>query len=143
LARGFLAIIAAWPEGLSEAINKVEPEVLPEIWQDLYKQLIIYYTKNQSTDFQAFTTSLNEAQSRLWSEVVHIAGDQYSDLSAKDLNLELQNVVPRLKVRWLKEKMRLLSQAIEAAEATGDKVQLDKLTLEFTQVSSHLASYLL
>jgi hypothetical protein len=75
--------------------------------------------------------------------VVYIAGDQYSDLSAKDLNLELQNVVPRLKVRWLKEKMRLLSQAIEAAEATGDKVQLDKLTLEFTQVSSHLASYLL
>ncbi len=143
LAEGFLAVVAAWPEGLSAAIDKVEPEVLPEPWQDLYKRLIIYYTKNQSTDFQTFITTLDDVQSRLWSQVVHIASDQYTDLTAKDLDQELQLLVPRLKVRWLKDKMRLVSQAIEAAEATGDRQELDRLTLEFTQISSHLASYLL
>lgn len=143
LAQGFLAVVAAWPEGLSGAIDKVEPEVLPEPWQDLYKRLIIYYTKNQSTDFQSFIAGLDEIQSRLWSQVVHIAGDQYADLTAKDLEQELQSLIPRLKVRWLKDKMRLVSQAIEAAEATGDRQELDRLTLEFTQISSHLASYLL
>jgi hypothetical protein len=59
------------------------------------------------------------------------------------LEQELQSLIPRLKVRWLKDKMRLVSQAIEAAEATGDRQELDRLTLEFTQISSHLASYLL
>jgi DNA primase len=143
LAEGFLAVVAAWPEGLSAAIDKVEPEVLPEPWQDLYKRLIIYYTKNQSTDFQSFIATLDEVQSRLWSQAVHIASDQYADLTAKDLEQELQSLIPRLKVRWLKDKMRLVSQAIEAAEATGDRQELDRLTLEFTQISSHLASYLL
>ncbi|MFH0873382.1 MAG: DNA primase [Candidatus Komeilibacteria bacterium] len=141
LAETLLAIIAARPLSLGAVIDRIEPEVLNEVWQPLYKKIIIYYTKNQSGDLQGLTATLEPSESPTWSRIVYRADASYLDWADKALESELESIIKRLKVRHLKERMRTLSDSIARAERTGDRLEVERLTIEFNDLSQKLASY--
>ncbi len=143
LAETLLAIIAARPLSLGAVIDRIEPEVLNDIWQPLYKKIIIYYTKNQSGDLQGLTATLEPSESPIWSRIVYRAEASYTDWSDKALEAELENIIKRLKVRHLKDRMRALSDSITRAERTGDKLEVERLTIEFNDLNQKLSGQLI
>ncbi len=143
LAETLLAIIAARPLSLGTVIDRIEPEVLNDIWQPLYKKIIIYYTKNQSGDLQGLTATLEPSESPTWSRIVYRAEASYTDWSDKALEAELENIIKRLKVRHLKDRMRALSDSITRAERTGDKLEVERLTIEFNDLNQKLSGQLI
>ena len=143
LAETLLAIIAARPLSLGTVIDRIEPEVLNDIWQPLYKKIIIYYTKNQSGDLQGLTATLEPSESPTWSRIVYRAEASYTDWSDKALEAELENIIKRLKVRHLKDRMRALSDSITRAERTGDKPEVERLTIEFNDLNQKLSGQLI
>ena len=143
LAETLLAIIAARPLSLGTVIDRIEPEVLSDIWQPLYKKIIIYYTKNQSGDLQGLTATLEPSESPTWSRIVYRAEASYTDWSDKALEAELENIIKRLKVRHLKDRMRALSDSITRAERTGDKLEVERLTIEFNDLNQKLSGQLI
>ncbi len=143
LAETLLAIIAARPLSLGTVIDRIEPEVLSDVWQPLYKKIIIYYTKNQSGDLQGLTATLEPSESPTWSRIVYRAEASYTDWSDKALEAELENIIKRLKVRHLKDRMRALSDSITRAERTGDKLEVERLTIEFNDLNQKLSGQLI
>ncbi len=134
-----LALLARQSEYLPRIIDAVEPEHIHESYQPLYKQIIIHYTKEQSTDLQSLVTYLDSEQAHLWSSVVHRAELQYQSLSEKELEREFHNLHKRIRMRWLKERMHGITQSMESAELAGDQESLSRLTLEFNELSKQLS----
>ncbi len=142
LSQTILALVGSYPACLPALIDKVEPEVFSLELQDLYKKIIIYYTKNQSDDLKGLGTALDSQQLNQWSKIVHQSEEFYNDWDEQQLVKEFEQLSKRLLKRWLQTRLKALSQRIEAAEQAGLQEDVDSLTLEFSDLSKKLSEYL-
>lgn len=135
----FLSVFGSY---LQPVIDEIEPEMLSAELQDLYKKIIIYYTKEQSKDLRNIANDLTADEARLWSRLVFQAEQVYSGLEPKDQARELQQLINRIKRDYLSRRLQELTQGIRTAEREHDQVSLDSLIAEHNAINEKRKNYL-
>jgi len=131
-----------FPACLPNLIDQVEVEALLGEQQNLYKKIIVYYTKNQSTDLKGLTSVLDSQESKNWSSLVYRSEILYADWEERQLQSEFDQLVRRLKARWLQARMRQISADILLAEQAGSGQEVERLASEFNDISKKIADYI-
>ena len=118
-------------------------EYLPVGLQELYKLMVVYYTKqyrqgdgrDEIIDFIAKNSP--ELENLLNKLVIII--DELKELSYNEIISELKKSISALKKEYIKSQLRLIESRLRQAEQGGEpKEIIDNLLLEFTNLSSEL-----
>lgn len=136
VGRHFVAFIIQHPAHLVTAFNEIEPDMLEGDVQELYKKIIIQYTKEQSPNFRDLATTLAPDELSLWSELVFTGEQVYGQMNPIEQEQELALLLKRIKQRFFTAKLRELTEAIRRAEQTGDQQRIESLLREFHVVSA-------
>jgi len=118
-------------------------EYLPASLQELYKLIVVYYTKqhNQADgpkEMIDFITKNSPDLAGLLNKMV-IISDELKELSYNEMIGEIKKSISALKKDYIKNKLMLVGKELKAAEERGEpKEKLDGLLSEFVKLSSEL-----
>jgi len=107
---------------------------------ELYKEMIIYYTKNNSFDRKAFENGLDKDKSDLLNIILFIFENEYSKHDQNEAFIDIQALVKSYKKEFLNEKLKKLEVSLKLAERKGDQEEIEKITKEFVSVTHKLSS---
>ena len=136
LSEHLISFIAQHLSFVAIVIDEVEPEMLSPRLHDLYKKIIIHYTKGQSPDFRQINSELSQAELRLWSELVFQGDRFYGPLNPKQQEQELQHLLKRIKYNFYTRKLKELTGAIKLAEKEKNEEMVTSLMHEYQGMSS-------
>ena len=74
--------------------------------QDLYKKIIVSYTKGQSYNPRAFASELSAVELSLWSELVFLAERLYESLLLQDQERERAYLTRRIRQMFLSQRLK-------------------------------------
>jgi DNA primase len=131
LAELLLAILIRFPEFFSYAANNIEPEFLAkESLIRFYNNLIIYYNKIASLDYQDLRLYLEEVDSgaeKLLDKLILLGEKDFYNYEAPQVKQEIINILSELKKYARQKTINKLQQEISQAEKRGDQSEIDKL----------------
>ncbi|MFA6428356.1 MAG: DNA primase [Candidatus Buchananbacteria bacterium] len=159
LAERALMIAFKFPEYQEYLINNLSPEILlDKFWQELYKSLIIYYTKNRNNnaslasgplifDSEAFKQEIlanssyltKELQTQMTTQVgalLLLAERDLINFSAKEIKEELKQTVKLIKQGFLHFRLQELTGLIQQLENKGEST--NQLLQEFNSLTEQL-----
>src|SRR3989344_3635955 len=136
VSQHLLAFITAHPQHCTFVFDQIEPEMLSGELQDLYKKIIVSYTKGQSYNPRAFASELSAVELSLWSELVFLAERLYESLLLQDQERERAYLTRRIRQMFLSQRLKELTEAIRSAERIGDAALVDSLLRQHQEVSA-------
>lgn len=122
LAERLLALLVRFPEFVNYASNNLEPEdVSASVLAGFYKNLIIYYNKAASLDYDAFRAQLGGGgeEQRLLDKLVLLGEKDFYDFEGDQAKAELISIIFELKKYDKKKLILKLQRAIAQAEKEG------------------------
>ena len=134
LAEHLISFIAQHPNFMPRTINEIEPEMIAPEMRDLYKKIIIHYTKHQSPNFRELGSDLAPTELPLWSALVFQGERLYGSLSSVEQEAELQHLITHIKHRFYSVKLHELTDAIRRAEQAGDEQTVEQLMREYSVI---------
>jgi len=137
-----IAMVASKSSIINTVIDEIEPEMLDESLQGLYKKMIIYYTRDQLKDFKDIVHDLSPTESQLWSRLVFQGDNFFLELSEKEQQAEVSKILHRIKREYLSRRMQELTTDIRSAEQQGDSEQLASLLSEHEALMEKRKNYL-
>lgn len=132
LLKEILALGIAYQENLEHLSMNLEMEYLDFTPLDeLYKDAVIYYTKNNSFNLDDFLTQIDNPKKSVLNSILFIFENQYSDINKNDSFVEVQKLVNDYKKQFLSQKLKIIEQDLKKAELARDTENIDRLANEF------------
>lgn len=127
--------------GLGDLTNILEPEFLvgQEI-QELYKKLIVYYTKNEQINLDEVLHDLNDQpklKDRL-NAILLLAEEGKVNLSSGEIEKEVLEGVKLLEKNHLEERIKQIEQELGESERAQDSNKIKELSEEFSSLVQKL-----
>ncbi|MDD4290131.1 MAG: DNA primase [Patescibacteria group bacterium] len=139
LLKQILALGIAYPENLEHLAMNLEMEYLGiSSLDELYKDAVIYYTKNNSFDLDNFSNNLGVEEKNVLNSILFIFENQYSDLGKNNSFVEIQKIVIDYKKQFLIQKLKLIELDLKKAELAGHTEKVDELANEFIYYTQKL-----
>lgn len=123
---------------LEKVIADIEPEMLAEDLQSLYKQAIIYYTKQRSLKSFLDFESLSVQDRDLWRKLAMQAEIDYAEMTPKELEQYFQDVLNNFKKQALSARLQQLIQDLRQAELVKNEEVQDQLTHEINLLNKEI-----
>jgi len=128
LSEGVLTIAFFKEQYLDKLIAELDPEMMAQELQDLYKKVIIYYTKHQNLEKFGDFEELDKETKELWIRL-SVSGEKDYGLSKEmDIANDFQNFIFRLKKVSLDAQRQALINELRQAEMSGDKEKQDTIS---------------
>jgi DNA primase len=142
LGERILALLLSHPEKISLIINELLPEdFVDSNFQNIYKELNIYYTKGNLHDLDR--TTAQQHVLGLWDDkkdllpIVNtlslLASKDFHALTDREIERELEQLVKRFKKENIQLRVKKLSEALAQAEAKGEVARVEELTAQLDQ----------
>jgi len=139
-AEHLLGLILRFPEQAKNVFSRLEPEMINFTQAaELYKELLIYYNKDQRLDHQVLLSLLPPGQATYFSQLALFNDEDINEDHPELVNHEIVSAVKRLKEQYLKSKQQLLGRQIKQAEEAGNLEQANALTKELMELFRQLA----
>ncbi|MFW0837511.1 MAG: DNA primase [Candidatus Komeilibacteria bacterium] len=132
LSERILALLLWQPVKIGVVIDDLLPDdFLDDTWRNIYKQLVIYYNKEdskQSSDLSKFLIAENNEWQEPIGTLELLAAKDFGSLTDLEVERELSQLVKRLRREALHRKNELLNQQLKQAEQMNDEVKVNELT---------------
>ncbi|HNV96946.1 MAG TPA: DNA primase [bacterium] len=139
LLKQILALGIGYPENLEHLAMNLEMEYLGiSPLDELYKDAVIYYTKNNSFDLENFSNNLGVEKKNVLGSILFIFENQYSDLGKNNSFVEIQKIIVDYKKQFLIQKLKLIELDLKKAELAGQAEKVDELANEFIYYTQKL-----
>ncbi len=142
VSQRLLALIIYEPSYIKEAVALLPPELLEGGFQEFYKQLIFYYTKNDELlldDFYQYLQAEKKDLAFVFDTLKLLAETEFVELDSLNLNKEFNLAANWLKKAYISKKLKQIEKDIRQAEQMGDRQKADELMREFSNLSRDLA----
>jgi len=137
-AESFVAMILRFPY-LLEHNQPLEPDFVAFApARDLYAKLINCYNKNRSLKEELLQTELAPDELMYARGLMLLAGENWGELTEAEAKIEWSNILLGLQTKYLKEEIRLVASAMQAAEKAGDLESSKKLAERFSLLTGEL-----
>jgi DNA primase len=128
LSEELLGIVFFRTSYLERLVNELEPEMMDVTWLDLYKKVIIYYTKQRNLDNFIDWPELEAEQKQQYIQLLMTAENIMFDLSGQELDSNFNVSLERLKINRFQERRQNLIEQLRQAELKGDSQSQDQIT---------------
>lgn len=150
IAEEILAILLIFPQFIKKTIQELEPGLIsgPE-QQSLYKNLIVYYTKNKDFNSDKFKKHLedqDDSSGLSLLDTLHLVGENsFRELTEESALEELTKRLLLVKQNQLKQRLLEIQKRIKILEETSSDIntyQDEKIALseEFARLADQLKS---
>lgn len=134
LSELLLSLIIKFPELIGYTLSNLEPEYLAGD-EDVrfYKNLIIYYNKTASLDYDNFREYLEEqgeSDEKLLDKLILLGEKDFYDFEAGRAKIETIKIIVELKKYGLQKKIKKLEKEISLAEKEDRQADLEVLMIE-------------
>lgn len=144
-----LSLLVSFPESIPTAIDNLLPEYFTGSKQaDLYKNIVVYYTKKEYFDVSDFQKTIeaekqNENNLSAYLDVLFLlGGEQFSDLNEDQAKHYVVERVNMLKKNNILAQLKNIEQNIKALEQgklnDQNQNELDQLSETFNQLTNQL-----
>lgn len=138
LSEKVLSIAFLKNQYLDNLIAEIDPDMICEDLRNLYKNIIIYYTKHQHLDkFQDFE-ELDKHEKDTWIKLSILGEKDYGEVQEADLVNDFHNFVWRLKKESLNNKRHILIDQLRQAEMANDKEKQDELSHQINLINKEV-----
>lgn len=131
LAELLLSLLVKFSEFINYGVSNLEPEYLVDAaLSRFYKNLIIYYNKFTSLDYENFRLYLEEAgdgDEKLLDKLILLGEKDFYNYESNQVKAEIINVITELKKYGRQKKIQKLQKAIARAEKEGKEDELAAL----------------
>jgi len=142
LAELLLALLTRFPDLINYVISNLEPDYIDgEALSRFYKNLIIYYNKAASLDYENFRLYLEEqadGDEKLLDKLILLAEKDFYDFDNSQAKNEIIKVLVHLKKYGCQKKIRKLEKLIAQAEKNQQGEELDVLMGELKSLTDQL-----
>ena len=142
IAENLVGIAMTNPQHLNYISAHVLPEHIPDDkLKQLYKSVVIYYTKKQDFDYKTFIKSITDADSSLatYADVLSMKTEQdINNIDGETLKQEVIKGVIELKRRFIQERLKQIEVKIRQAEEQGHKDKVEEFSQRFAELTSEL-----
>ena len=107
-------------------------------YQEFYKELIFYYTKNnvfEATDFLSYLSADKKNLVFLADTLKLLFESEFANLSRLELNQEFNLSLNFLKREKITGRLKEIEADLRLAERDGDRAKADLLMQEFSELS--------
>ena len=108
-------------------ISDLEPEALAEEWQDLYKNAIIYYTKQRSLSLFLDNGDLSAIQRQEFIRLTMSASKDFVDWQTKEVDDHWFSLISNLKKQHLISTRQNLFSNLRQVELQQDSLASDQI----------------
>ncbi len=137
-----LALVLRLPYLVPYLTAKLEPEFLKNNEKiSFYKDLIIYYNKNGSfdyEDFRSFLLSQGEKRENLLDLLVLLGEKDFYALGETEIKSEIAKCLIELKKYYYQERIKSIQRELPEAEKSGQTAQVEKLMNDFKDFTDRL-----
>lgn len=137
-----LALVFRAPNLIPYLVSKLEPEFLKGNEKiSFYKDLIIYYNKNESFDYQdfrVFLTSKGEKTENLLDLLILLGEKDFYSLNELEIKSEIVKSVWELKRYYYQERIKSIQRELAEAEKNGKTELVQKLMSDFKDFTDRL-----
>jgi DNA primase len=139
LLKKIIALGISFLNNLEYLSSNLELEYIDKsIIDELYKEIIIYYTKNNSFDLKVFEKALDKEKSDLLNIIILIFENEYSDYDQNTSFVDIQALVKSYKKEFLNKELKRLENSLKLMEKKGNQKEIEKITKEFVSVTHKL-----
>jgi len=145
LAELLLALLIKFPNFIDYSINNLEPEFIPNLEKsEFYKNLIIYYNKSASLDYEGLRNSLLENGSdleKLLDKLVLLGEKDFYDFEEAEAKTEIIKIILDLKKYGFQAEIKKLEKLIALAEKNQNNEDINSLMDELKIVTDKLKEF--
>ena len=146
ISQRLLALGLRSEEYLEELVSKILPELIENSFQEFYKQIILYYTKNnpEYSGQDLINNFYNHLKTKKTDLVVIfdtlklLGENEFVEMSKRELNREFDLAVNFLKKENVSTKLKNIEVEIKLAEQKNEFEKIEKLMKEFSLLSGEL-----
>lgn len=141
-----LSLILYYPEQIQFTVKELLPEHFVSLKQhSLYKDIIIYYTKNENFDFTNFQEQLKENNKELadYLAILNLlAEENFSNFTEEVIKKNIRERILLLKRNSILSQLKIIERKIKVLEEQQppppNQKELDTLSGEFNQLTDQL-----
>lgn len=115
-------------EYLESLMADIEPNMLAGDLQELYKHIIIYYTKHQNLDNFINYPELETKDKENWTRLSLAGNRDLADIGQKVLSSDFHKLILRLKLYYKESQRKELINQLRQSELQGDEAKQDELS---------------
>ncbi len=140
LSQRLLGALQLEPSALGDVRDTIEAEALTQPWQALYKFVLLQYSSDHTPSADAWRQSAAQADPSLADAlaIASLAVSDLTDATPVERHREVHAVATELARLWLSQELRLLTVALQKAEALKDASAVQELSNRFTTLTAHL-----
>ncbi|MDO8560400.1 MAG: DNA primase [bacterium] len=148
LEEQLVTILVFQPARIASTMQWLGPEQVQEPhYQQLYRQLILYYNKITSaegkvpaaTDFRRWLQGSDAAELAALVDTLWMAAERdFGDFVDSVLTQEVATICTELRREHLRRQIKTVQQELQAAEAARDTGAVERLTRQFSELTTQL-----
>lgn len=139
LLKKIIALGISFPNNLEYLSSNLELEYINKsVIDELYKEIIIYYTKNNSFNLKSFEKALNKEKSDLLNIIILIFENEYFEYDQNTSFADIQLLVKSYKKEFLNKELKKLENSLKLMEKEGNQKEVEKITKEFVSTTHKL-----
>jgi DNA primase len=138
LSEELLGIVFFRNNYLERLVNELEPEMMEADLLDLYKKVIIYYTKQRNLDNFIDWPELEVEAKQQYIRLLMSAEQNMADLSGQELDSNFNVSLERLKSNRFQERRQLLIEQLRQAELKNDTLAQDQITHQINLLNKEI-----
>lgn len=136
VAEYLLALLIKFPEQIQSVSQRLTPEMITHIPSaELYKDLIIYYNKDQSFSFDDFKKGLNQDRADYLNQLSLLIDETFYQDKPDLISYEMVQMVGRLTEFYKKSRTKIIVEQIGLAEKAGDSEAVNQFSEELNKLS--------
>jgi len=139
LLKKIIALGINFTDNLDYLSTNLELEYIGKsLIEELYKDIIIQYTKDNSFDLKVFQKGLNSEKNDLLNLIFFIFENEYSDYDQNQAFIEIKPLIIFYKEKFLKDKSKELEKSLKKAEEEKDQEKIEEISKEFISCTQKL-----
>ena len=123
---------------LDKLISELDPDMIIESFQDLYKKVIIYYTKHQNLEKFGNFEELSDEEKEMWIRLSMSGEKDYNEIKEVDLANDFQHLISRLKKESLDIQRQGLINQLRQAETSDDQAKQDEISHKINLINKEV-----
>ncbi|MBT4516830.1 MAG: DNA primase [Candidatus Komeilibacteria bacterium] len=123
---------------LDKLISELDPDMIIEDFQDLYKKVIIYYTKHQNLEKFGSFEELSNEEKETWIRLSMSGARDYEEVKELDIANDFGNLISRLKKESLDIQRQDLINQLRQAEMSDDQAKQDELSHKINLINKEV-----
>ena len=138
-AEQLLSLLLKFPEQMKLLVQHLKPEEISyQPAANLYKELIIYYNKDQKITEEGLVSNFNKEQADYLNQLSLYVDKSFFEEKPDLINYEISQLINRLKGFYIKKRLQKIGQELEQAEKEDNKQKVEQLGEEFTKLTRQL-----